>query len=180
MNDEQSKSKRMKLTTNEKETTTVTPRKTDERPPSSIRPNQTANISTTPSLSSSTSNNEHLSIGTLNLHCIFPPRQSLVGRYVTLHPVDAVRDTADLFACSHDKAVVRTLFRYMTFGPFESETKMREWLEMEQSATNRVVFTVYLNKTNKPIGMCSYLNVEPSHARLEIGAIWYSPEVVRD
>jgi hypothetical protein len=28
--------------------------------------------------------------------------------------------------------------------------------------------------------MCSYLNVEPSHARLEIGAIWYSPEVVRD
>jgi N-acetyltransferase len=48
-----------------------------------------------------------------------------------------------------------------------------------QAKGNWLPFAVVDNTTGKAVGMTNYLNVEPSHRRLEVGGTWYCKSVQR-
>ena len=107
-----------------------------------------------------------------------PTVDTLIGRYASLRPLDPQTDGAALYARSHGDAQGESLWTYLPYGPFADETAMHEWLA-ECAASRDPAFRVVLDADGQPAGMVSYLNIVPEHRRLELGHIWYVPEVQR-
>ena len=107
-----------------------------------------------------------------------PRHQTYEGRFVTLTPLNAETDAAGLYAASHGGDAKAQVWTYMPQGgPFEMSSAMRPWLERCQASKDPLFFTVTSNGSK--VGMVSFLNIVPSMLRLELGFIWYSPEVQR-
>lgn len=103
-----------------------------------------------------------------------PERAALVGRHVSLLPVDAARDAQRLYAISHGDGN-EALWRYMPYGPFGSPAAMHDWLATCQASHDPLFFTVQATDTGQALGMTGFLNIAPDMLRLELGHIWYSP-----
>ena len=57
-------------------------------------------------------------------------------------------------------------------NPDDMELEISRRLSLKEQA-KMVPFTVICNKSQKPIGMTSFLNIDLENARLEIGGTWY-------
>jgi len=108
-----------------------------------------------------------------------PARLPLAGEFVSLLPLDPVRDAAGLYAISHGDPETELLWTYLPYGPFENELAMRRWLEGLVPPSDPLFFTVYLNETQMPAGMTSFQAIFPAHRRLELAHIWYGPAAQR-
>ena len=107
-----------------------------------------------------------------------PRRRTYAGRFVRLVPVDA--DDADaLFADSHGDARREALWTYLPYGPFADARAMRTWIEGIAPGEDPMFFCVRQADTGAPLGMVSYLRIEPEHRCQEIGHIWYLPAAQR-
>src|SRR5262245_52473198 len=51
---------------------------------------------------------------------LVPARTALIGRYVTLEPLDAARHADDLFEASHGSEAALRIWDYLPWGPWES------------------------------------------------------------
>ena len=109
---------------------------------------------------------------------VLPTDRQLSGERVVLRRVVA-EDVAPLYQSSHGSDEIESLWTYMGYGPFESETEMKAWL-VDCAASTDPLFRVVIDRaTNQPVGMVSYLNIVPDARRLELGHIWYAPAVQR-
>ncbi len=104
-----------------------------------------------------------------------PARRALGGRFVTLKPLEAEADAAELFGVSHASEDARRLWTYLFQGPFSDEEAMKRWLEEIQNSSDPLFFTVFEAAGGRRVGMVSYLNIVPAMRRLELGNIWYAP-----
>jgi RimJ/RimL family protein N-acetyltransferase len=102
-----------------------------------------------------------------------PARVTLQGSFVTLEPIDPARHAERLFAAGHGSAAAESLWTYMPYGPFADATGMRAWLETLAASEDPLFFAVI--RGGRPIGMTSFLNVDTTMRRLELGHIWYGP-----
>jgi RimJ/RimL family protein N-acetyltransferase len=102
-----------------------------------------------------------------------PSRVALHGSVVTLEPIDPGRHAEGLFTAGHGSPAADSLWTYMPYGPFADATEMRAWLETLATSADPLFFAVV--RGARPIGMTSFLNVDPSMRRLELGHIWYGP-----
>lgn len=107
-----------------------------------------------------------------------PGLAPLTGRHAGLRPLAPAQDAADLFARSHGDAETEALWTWMPYGPFSDAGVMGAWLA-ECAASTDPVFRVVLDADGRPAGMVSWLNIVPEHRRLELGHIWYAPDVQR-
>ena len=108
-----------------------------------------------------------------------PERRVLDGRYVALRPVDPAADAEPLWAASHDGSDAASLvWTYLSYGPFEQDGGMREWLR-ECAPSDDPLFLTVLSHEDGPVGMAAFMNIVPEHRRLEIGHIWYAPSAQR-
>ena len=108
-----------------------------------------------------------------------PERRVFAGEFVTLAPLEAGRDAAALFACSHGTPEIEALWRYLPYGPFASEAALREWMAAHEADDATLFFTVNSRLLERPVGVISILSVIPHHGRAELGHIWYTPAVQR-
>jgi RimJ/RimL family protein N-acetyltransferase len=53
---------------------------------------------------------------------------------------------------------------------------MGDWLAGCAASVDPLFLAVVRRESSEPIGMVSFLNIEPAHRRLELGHIWYAPE----
>ncbi len=102
-----------------------------------------------------------------------PGPRILAGQFVTLLPLDAARDGAELYRISHPASDPGDLWTNMGYGPFDDAAAMRTWLDEQQGRTDPLFFTVIDKATERPIGMTSMQNIVPAMQRLEIGHIWF-------
>lgn len=111
-----------------------------------------------------------------------PNHAELSGGGVTLLPVDAARDGEALYRISHGSPRHDDIWTYMGYGPFAHAAAMHEWLASIEASTDPLFFTVFStrdpetgapSREPKTAGMVSFLNIEPTHRRLELGHIWY-------
>jgi RimJ/RimL family protein N-acetyltransferase len=102
-----------------------------------------------------------------------PTRVALRGSFITLEPIDPGRHAEGLFAAGHGSPTAESLWTYMPYGPFADATEMQAWLETLAASAVPLFFAVV--RGVRPIGMTSFLNVDTSMRRLELGHIWYGP-----
>jgi RimJ/RimL family protein N-acetyltransferase len=106
-----------------------------------------------------------------------PPRASLEGSFVTLEPLDAGRHAEGLFAAGHGSEDADALWTYMPYGPFPDLAAMRGWLDTLPGSEDPLFFAVV--RDGSPVGMTSFLNIDPAMRRLELGHIWFGPAAQR-
>ena len=106
-----------------------------------------------------------------------PPRRPLPGSFVSLEPIDPERHGPGLFDAGHGSADAEALWTYMPYGPFENLDAMRAWLRTLPTSDDPLFFAVL--RDGSPLGMTSFLNVDVSARRLELGHIWFGPAAQR-
>lgn len=105
-----------------------------------------------------------------------PQRDVLHGVRHHFVPVDPDAHAAALFAHSHVPQA-QDVWTYMWYGPFADAARMREWLVSCAASDDPLYYTVVERGTDRPVGMCSLLRIEPAMRTIELGHIWYAPTV---
>ena len=106
--------------------------------------------------------------------CKHPRGAVMQGRLCRMEPIDAVRHSADLIeAFSLD--LEQGNWTYMPYGPFTSESELREWIVSTCSGDDPCFFSVIDTQTGKAVGVASYLRIVPSMGVIEVGHIHFSP-----
>lgn len=108
-----------------------------------------------------------------------PVHTVLSGSRVVLRPIDPANDAEPLYAASHLPAGDPTLWTYLYDGPYPDLDSFRESLEEQAARHDYVFFAVADANDNRPLGIVSYLSIVPEHGVIEIGNIWFSPELQR-
>ena len=108
-----------------------------------------------------------------------PVHTVLSGRRVVLRPIDPANDAEPLYAASHLPVGDPTLWTYLYDGPYPDLESFRESLEEQAARHDYVFFTVTDANDYRPLGIASYLSIVPEHGVIEIGNIWFSPELQR-
>ncbi len=108
-----------------------------------------------------------------------PGRIAHRGRYAVLRPLQAERDAAALYAASHAPAGDPTIWTYLYDGPFPNLEAYQAVLERQAASDDPLFFTVTRAEDGKPLGVASYLAIVPEHGTVEVGHIWFGPELRR-
>lgn len=109
-----------------------------------------------------------------------PDCQVLSGRFVELRRIDPDTQVEDLYQASHGTPEKERTWTYLPMsGPFSDIESMRQWLHKCLQHPDFYFLAVFDKQHQRYVGMLSYCNIVPDMQRLELGAIWYSPDVRR-
>jgi RimJ/RimL family protein N-acetyltransferase len=105
-----------------------------------------------------------------------PQRVPLEGVTVVLEPVDPDRHAKALYSSSERAPEIWT---HLAYGPFGSQAAFTGWLE-DRAATEDPLFYAVVDRAGGGArGMASFLRMEPQPGVIEIGHIWFAPELQR-
>lgn len=107
-----------------------------------------------------------------------PPRAPLEGRFCCVLPLDVARDAAALYA-AHAAAPDQRLWTYLPYGPFVDITAYRGWLESACLGDDPLFFTIVRREDAQPVGLTSYLRIQPSIGVIEVGHLQFSGALSR-
>ena len=107
-----------------------------------------------------------------------PARTAIDGDLVRLEVLDPERHAASLFTSSHVPGA-DDLWRHLPYGPFAAQVEFTAWLEQRAASADPLFFAVIDWESMRALGMASYLRIEPAHGVIEIGHIWFAPELQR-
>ena len=107
-----------------------------------------------------------------------PERVTLIGRYVTIVPLDSAAHGHALYAGSHGVGH-EELWRYLFNGPYPIERDFAEWLAGREQSEDPLFFTIVDAASGEPAGYCSLMRIEPAHRVIEVGNILYLPRLQR-
>lgn len=120
-----------------------------------------------------------------------PAPVTLSGRFVRLEPADVASHASSLYAVSNGSAIElgerqyppydaeALIWRYLFEGPFDSLEAFRDYLQEHIAAANALCLCVVEVESKKPLGVVNLMSNVPSHLRIELGGIWYSPIIQR-
>ena len=104
-----------------------------------------------------------------------PARTPLSGTHVTLEPLHR-RHAAELFEAAQGAA---QSFTYMSYGPFASRDALTHWVAGHAAQHDPMFWAARPVATGLASGWLSLLDIEPAHAAIELGSIWFSPRMQR-
>ncbi|MEM7429493.1 MAG: GNAT family protein [Pseudomonadota bacterium] len=107
-----------------------------------------------------------------------PPRKALIGRYVSLEPIDPDRHSADLYEADAEDRTGEG-WTYMPYGPFADPLAFREWMANTCCGDDPQFYAYVDNSTGKAGGWGSYLRIKTREASIEVGHIRLSPKLQR-
>ena len=103
-----------------------------------------------------------------------PVPEIVEGRYCWLEPLDVDKHSEDLFAAySLDKDGAN--WSYLPYGPFEQLEDFQAWLKSNCQNDDPQFYAVLDKKSDKVMGMASYLRMNPTAGSIEVGHIHFSP-----
>jgi RimJ/RimL family protein N-acetyltransferase len=107
-----------------------------------------------------------------------PARIALNGDLVRLEVLDPDRHAESLYASSHIVGA-EGLWQHLAYGPFASQAEFTSWLNERASSADPLFFAVVDWKSMRALGMASFMRMVPDHGVIEIGHIWFAPELQR-
>lgn len=107
-----------------------------------------------------------------------PARTALVGRLVTLEPIDPDRHAKPLFEAAQGDGADPLLWRYLPYGPYRDAEHFREWTASAAESGDPLFYAV-VPTDGPPSGVVSYLRIDPPHGVIEIGHIWFGGSIQR-
>lgn len=118
-----------------------------------------------------------------------PDSTSLLGKYVRLEPLVIERDVQNLFEISNGSAFKlgnrsinpydanELIWRYMFDGPFKNVDELMLSLQSQVNSPTGRCMCVFDIVSGLQVGVANFMNNSPSHLKIELGGIWYSPIV---
>lgn len=107
-----------------------------------------------------------------------PARAPMIGGTVRLEPIDADKHAADLHEAFAADGDGRT-WTYMPYGPFVSADAYAAWMRASASGDDPLFFALIDATSGKPLGVASYLRIDPAVGAIEVGHIAFSPRLRR-
>ncbi len=104
-----------------------------------------------------------------------PVRSVISGTHVTLEPMHR-RHGEELFEAARGADAG---FDYMGYGPFGSAAEMTKWVAAQAVLHDPVYWVARPVATGVASGWLSLMSIEPGHAAIELGSIWFSPKMQR-
>jgi RimJ/RimL family protein N-acetyltransferase len=107
-----------------------------------------------------------------------PGRQTLEGRWCRVEPLDVARHATGLWAANSLDPEGR-MWTYLFSGPFRTFEEYRDWLAPKESSEDPLFFAFVDKARNQPVGMGSYLRIDPPNGAIEVGHLAFSPLMQR-
>jgi RimJ/RimL family protein N-acetyltransferase len=107
-----------------------------------------------------------------------PGRIALNGVLVRLEALDPDRHAESLFTSSHAEGAGE-LWKHLPYGPFASQTDFTAWLGQRAASSDPLFYAVVDLESMRALGMASFLRIESTHGVIEVGHIWFAPELQR-
>lgn len=109
-----------------------------------------------------------------------PTNQAVLeGRSVLVSCPDVANDAPLLFAATHGVDADTGQWTYMSFGPFRDSFAMEQWMRSAVESSDPMFYMVRIRTDSRPVGMVSFMNIQPGHRTVELGNIWFIPQVRR-
>lgn len=102
----------------------------------------------------------------------------MLGRLCRLEPLDAATHAAALHAAYTIDREGRN-WTYLPYGPFGSAAEYSAWVESVQSRDDPVFYAIVDFATQRPVGVASYLRIDPAMGTIEVGHLSYAPALQR-
>lgn len=109
--------------------------------------------------------------------CPAIPDTPMHGRTCDLVPLKQQHSAALHDAFTSDQT--GTLWTYMPTGPFDTAADYSAWVIQACKSTDPAFFTVLEKATGAPLGVASYLRIQPENGVAEVGYITFSPALQR-
>lgn len=106
-----------------------------------------------------------------------PPYTPMEGQYCSVVPLDVNRHVPGLFRAFANDTDHRN-WTYLPYGPFDSELDFETWTRANCMGGDPMFHTV-LDLNEVPVGMASFLRIEPAASAIEVGHIHFSPLLQR-
>ena len=110
---------------------------------------------------------------------LVPARTKIVGRLVTLEPQNAELHGAELYEAGHSTAEGLAIWDYLTYGPWPDLETYKTVLRQQSGNFETIFFSIRSHETGKVCGQASFLDIVPAMGQIEIGHIWFGPELQR-
>ncbi|MCE7990177.1 MAG: N-acetyltransferase [Caldilinea sp. CFX5] len=107
-----------------------------------------------------------------------PPRVTLTGRFCRIEPLSVERHAADLYAANRLDTEGR-MWTYLAYGPFADMESYVSWMTRASQSTDPLFHAIIESATNKAVGVCSYLRIDPNNGVIEVGGLAFSPLLQR-
>lgn len=111
---------------------------------------------------------------------VAPRRAALDGRFARLEPLDPAAHGDALFAEGCEGPGAEEIWTYMPYGPFADRAAFDGYLRGFAGSLDTVFFAICDRRADgRPVGVASFLDIEPAHGTIEIGHIWFGPSIRR-
>jgi RimJ/RimL family protein N-acetyltransferase len=107
-----------------------------------------------------------------------PSREPMEGRFCQLETLDPTVHAAPLHEANALDRDGR-MWTYLAYGPFETVESYRAWLEQTCRGNDPLFLAIVDRATAQPVGVASYLRIDPRAGSIEIGHLAYSPLLQR-
>ena len=99
-----------------------------------------------------------------------PTACTLVGQYCKLMPLEPKQHGADLYA-AYASTTYAEDWAYLPYGPFSSTQEFADWLTAAARIKHYYVISTMDGQLH---GLASFMNIEPQHGTIEVGAVKYA------
>jgi RimJ/RimL family protein N-acetyltransferase len=106
-----------------------------------------------------------------------PPRTPMEGRRCRLEALSAAGHAAALHE-AHGLDREGRNWTYLPYGPFATAGDYGEWVASVESGDDPVFYAI-LDASGRPVGVASYLRIDPGMGVIEVGHLSYSPALQR-
>ena len=104
-----------------------------------------------------------------------PIRAAMAGVHVGLEPLHR-RHAAELFAAARDAA---ESWAYLSYGPFATVEAMTSFVAAQAALHDPMFWAVRPIASGRASGWLALMEMEPAHAAIELGHIWFAPALQR-
>jgi len=105
------------------------------------------------------------------------PHTTMRGRRCDVVPLQMAHGP-DLFA-AYSTDTTGGLWTYMPTGPFDTPDAFDAWLTTCCASTDPLFFAIIDKQSGTPVGVASFLRIQPEHGVAEVGYIAFSPALQR-
>lgn len=103
-----------------------------------------------------------------------PPAAPMVGRLCRLEPFDTARHAAGLFDAWAADVEGRN-WTYLAYGPFASAAEFAACADAQFRGEDPQFHTILEAAGDRPVGVASFLRIDPPAGVMEVGHIHFSP-----
>ncbi len=107
-----------------------------------------------------------------------PPRTPMRGGLCRLEPLDVAAHAMRLHE-AHAVDHEGRNWTYLPYGPFASGRAYASWVESVQQSDDPLFFAIVDLPSERPVGVASYLRIDPPMGVIEVGHLIYSPALQR-